>query len=417
MTDTFKVLFHIVRWLPLAGLIGTLAGAASAIFLALLDWATQTRIANSWLLFLLPIAGFIVGYIYWKYGGLAVGGTGHVIDQAHTPTTRVPARMMPLVLFGTVITHLFGGSAGREGTAVQMGASLADSVRRIARITNTQDRRWMLQAGISGGFSAVFGTPIAGVIFGLEVLTVGRIRYDALVPCLIAALFGDFTARLLGATHSHHPEIPLTALEPSLLGKVALAGAIFGLCAWLFVWLMHAVKQFVARFITWPPLRPVIGGIVVIILTLLLNTTDYLGLGLPLIQSSVNGSEVLPLAFLGKLVFTAVTLGTGFMGGEVTPLFAMGATLGYTLGGLFGVDPAWMASVGFVAVFAGASNTPLACALMGIELFGGGAALYMVIACVLSYLFSGHRGIYMTQRLDTPKMPADIPTGTLLKNL
>jgi len=417
MTEPFALLRHIGRWLPLAGLVGVLSGAASAVFLALLDLATQTRLANPWLLFLLPVGGFVVGWVYWKYGGLAVGGTGHVIDEVHTLSSRIPARMAPLVLLGTVITHLFGGSAGREGTAVQMGASLADSVRRILNITAPQDRRWLIQAGISGGFSAVFGTPMAGVVFGLEVLNVGRIRYDALIPCLVSAVVGDLTARFIGAHHAHYPQTALTALDAGLALKVAIAGALFGLCAWAFVGLMHAVKHAAGRFIAWPPLRPVIGGLIVIALAVLLNGSDYLGLSLPLLQQSVGGGDVPVLAFAFKLIFTAVTLGAGFMGGEVTPLFVIGATLGYTLGAILGVDPLWLASIGFVAVFAGASNTPIACALMGIELFGGGAALYLVIGCALAYLFSGHRGIYMTQRLDTPKSPSDIPSGTILSEL
>jgi H+/Cl- antiporter ClcA len=417
MNDTLALVRHIGRWLPLAGLIGVLAGAASALFLALLEQATQIRLGHPWLVFLLPLGGLMVGWVYWRWGGLANGGTGHVIDQAHTLSTRVPARMTPLVLIGTVITHLFGGSAGREGTAVQMGASLADTLRRALRLTDPTERRWMLQAGISGGFSAVFGTPVAGVVFGMEVLNMGRVRYDALVPCLIAALVGDLSARVLGAHHAHYPQTPLTELDAALVLKVALAGVLFGLCAWLFISLTHAVKHAAAHWLRWPPLRPLVGGVAVIALAAMLQTDAYLGLSLPLIADSVNGAGVPPLAFLFKLVLTAVTLGTGFMGGEVTPLFVMGATLGFSLGGPLGVEPTLLASIGFVAVFAGASNTPLACALMGIELFGGGAALYLLMACALAYLFSGHRGIYMTQRLDTPKAPSDAPVGVPLKDL
>ncbi len=234
-------------------------------------------------------------------------------------------------------------------------------------------------------------------------MTVGRVRYDALIPCLTAALVGDVTARLLGATHSHYPQTVLTALDAGLLVKVAVAGVLFGLCAWLFSALTHAIKRTAARWMAWPPLRTAIGGAVVVGLALLLNTTDYLGLSLPLIRQSLDGTGVIALAFLLKLVFTAVTLGTGFVGGEVTPLFVIGATLGYSLGGVLGIDPAWLASVGFVAVFAGASNTPLACALMGIELFGGGAAVYVVVGCFVAYLFSGAGGIYSTQRRESPK--------------
>lgn len=390
------------KWTLLGGAVGVLSGTASAIFLITLAWATNIRLEFPALLWLLPLGGFLVGWLYYRFAGTSVQGNNLVIDEVHANQARIPARMAPFVLFGTIMTHLFGGSAGREGTAIQMGASLADSLRRVLRLSRA-DRRLLIMAGISGGFGSVFGTPVAGFVFGMEVQSVGRIRYEGIIPCLVAAYVGDLTTRWWGAAHSHYPHLANLEIEPGLLIKVAIAAVAFGLTSTLFVELTHAIKALQARYIAYPPLRPVIGGAAIVALTLLLGTTDYLGLSLPLIQQSVNGTGVVTFAFLLKLIFTAITLGSGFLGGEVTPLFVIGSTLGYTVGTLLGVDPAFMAALGFVAVFAGASNTPLACALMGIELFGGGSPLYLILGCVLAYLVSGHRGIYHTQRIDSPK--------------
>lgn len=400
--ESYLTLRDMLKWLLLGAGVGILSGTASAIFLISLEWATNTRIANPGLLFLLPLGGLIVGWAYHRFGGRAGRGNNLVIEEIHTNQARIPLRMAPMVLAGTILTHLFGGSAGREGTAIQMGASLADTLRRVLRL-GPEDRRLMIMAGISGGFGSVFGTPVAGFVFGMEVQAVGRIRYEGIIPCLVAALVGDVVTRAWGAGHSYYPLMPRTEIDLLLMGQVAIAGLGFGLASLLFIEMIHAIKRLLNRISLYKPFHAVIGGLLIIVLTLLLGTQDYLGLSLPLIQDAVSGAGVLPLAFLLKLVFTAITLGSGYLGGEVTPLFVIGSTLGYTLGTILGLDPAFMASVGFVAVFAGASNTPIACALMGIELFGSGAGLYLFIGCVVAYLFSGHRGIYSSQLISDPK--------------
>lgn len=405
------------KWTLFGSAVGILAGTASAIFLLTLAWATQTRLNYPGLLFLLPLAGLGVGWIYARFGGAAALGNNLVIDEVNNNQSKIPLRMAPLVLLGTLVTHLFGGSAGREGTAIQMGASLADGLRRLFRL-NAADRRLMIMAGISGGFGSVFGVPVAGFIFGMEVQSVGRIRYEGMIPCLVAAYVGDWVTRAWGAPHTHYPPLANLEIAPGLIFKVALAGVAFGLTSALFVELTHGIKQIMRRITSWSPLYPVIGGCMVISLTLLTGTKDYLGLSLPLIQNSVNGTGVVLYAFLLKVIFTAITLGTGYLGGEVTPLFVVGSTLGYSLGHLLGVDPAFLASIGLVAVFAGASNTPLACAMMGIEIFGGGSPLYLVLGCVMAYLASGHRGIYVTQSVGSPKARGvDVLTDESLKAL
>lgn len=401
--EQVDLLGFLAKWVVLGMVVGVLAGLSGAAFLVTLEWATDTRESNPLLLWLLPIAGLLVGMAYHYGGGRAASGNNLIIDEIHEPKAWIPRRMAPLIYGGTILTHLFGGSAGREGTAIQMSGSLTDTIARVARI-RPEDRRLLLIAAIAGGFGAVFGVPLAGCVFALEVQAVGRIRYDALVPALAASITGDLVVRGLGVHHTPTPTIATVDLDPALVAKVVVAGIAFGLCALVFAELTHGLKRLFAKVVPWPPLRPFLGGMGVIALTYVVGSRDYLGLSLPLISASLAGAAtVVAFAFAWKLLFTAVTLGSGFQGGEVTPLFVIGATLGVTLARLLGLDAELMAAVGFVAVFAAATNTPLACTIMGLELFGVGPLIPIVIACTVAYVSSAHRSIYLSQRIDTPK--------------
>jgi len=258
-------------------------------------------------------------------------------------------------------------------------------------------------SGISGGFGAVFGTPLAGMVFGLEVLAIGRIRYDALVPCFVASAVGDYVCRSLGIGHHSYAVGIVPNVTPSLVFWAGVAGVCFGAASLVFAELTHAIQRVMKAAVKRPWLRPAFGGAAVIGLTYLVGSRDYLGLSLPLIERSFTPHGVVLWAFALKILFTAVTLGSGFKGGEVTPLFCIGATLGSAFAWLTGQPTPVFAALGFVAVFAGAANTPLACILMGIELFGAGIAVPLTLACIVSYITSGHRGIYTSQRVDTPK--------------
>ena len=411
---------YLIRWTLISIPVAIAIGSMVALFLGLLTWAIHFRFAHTWLLYLLPAAGVVIHLLYKLYGQSAERGNNLIIDEIHQPGAGVPKRMAPLILVTTVITHLFGGSAGREGTAVQIGGSLANLFGGWLKL-NEADKKVVLTAGVAAGFGAVFGTPLTGAIFALEVIAVGNIRYNALLHCLIAGLVGDITVSAWGVHHTlYHVDIVNTSQDLYglhlpvslwLLAKVIVASAVFGLVSWAFAKAVHLVKNFSLKCIKITWLIPICGGLIIILLTFILGKPDYLSLG---VDAEYPGAVTIVSAFqhagadafswLWKLIYTAITLGTGFKGGEVTPLFYIGSTLGNTLAELMNAPVSLFAALGFIAVFAGATNTPLACTIMGIELFGGEYALFFAVACFTAYFFSGEGGIYSAQRVATPKI-------------
>jgi H+/Cl- antiporter ClcA len=412
------ITIDLLRWTVLVLPVSLIVGSLVALFLFLLDVATKYRWQHEWLLFLLPVAGVAIHFLYKLSGKNAEKGNNLIIDEIHEPRQGVPLRMAPLVLLTTVVTHLFGGSAGREGTAVQIGGSIAQMLGKWLKLT-TADIRIMLMAGMAAGFGAVFGTPVTGAIFALEVLTIGRIKYDALLPCFIASMLADVVCTAWGIHHTQY-KILFSAHELQsfgflhfdflLLAKSILAGILFGLVGYLFSKLSHSIKDTANKYLPVKWLIPVVGGCVIIALTFMLGTYDYLGLGVTTadgkgasIVNAYTTSGVTDWSWLWKIIFTAVTLGTGFKGGEVTPLFFIGAALGHTLAIHSGAPIDLFAGLGFIAVFAAATNTPLACTIMGVELFGADNLVYYAVACFTAYFFSGHTGIYRSQRLGEAK--------------
>jgi len=388
----------LATWLGVGSLVGVLCGVASAAFLWLLDRATEFRTGHESIVFALPVAGLAMGWVYERLGKSIQAGNNLVIDTIHDNGPEIPLRMAPLVLLGTVLTHLFGGSAGREGTAVQMGASLTDWVSHRLRL-GPAVRRQLLVAGVAGGFGSVFGTPVAGAIFGLEFCVLGRIEYRALVPALVASVVADMTTRALGIQHTQYPLVPELALTPLLLVKWLVFAAVVAGVTFVFIELIHWLKRRGEQHVARLPVRMFLGGLLVVGLWQLVGTSDYLGLGVPTIVRSFVDPNLPVSAFAWKLLFTALTLGAGFLGGEVTPLFFVGATLGSVLARVLGIPIALGAGVGMAAVFGAASNTPLALSVMAVELLGAAIFPHAAIVCALAYVLVGHRSIYSAQRL------------------
>ncbi len=393
-----------VKWFTIACVIGLLAGVGSAALLRALEWATAWRELNQgWPIVLLPLGGLLSGWIYHRYGQRVEAGNHLILEEIQNPASSIPFRMAPMVLAGTTLTHLLGGSAGREGTALQISASLADQLTPILKL-NPSDRSILLTTALSAGVASVFGTPLAGTVFGLEVLSIGR--YQALFPCLIAAIVGDRVTVLLGLKHTLYPHGANLELTPTTFLSAILAGVVFGLTARGFVRLTQTLSQGFKTRVANPVLRPAIGGFIVaglmVAIGFTFDTTKYMGLGIPTLMNAFQ-TPLPPWDFAIKLGLTALTLAAGFKGGEATPLFFMGATLGNALSGILPLPMPLLAGMGFVGVFGGAAKTPIAATLMGIELFGVEAGGYLAIACVISDLCSGPVGIYRSQRRDSQK--------------
>lgn len=403
------------KWVFISSIVGILTGIAGTLFLKSLELATDLRLSNPWLLFLLPAGGAFVSFLYSNYGENSSRGNNLIIDKINENEDNIPLRMAPLVFLGTFITHLFGGSVGREGTGVQIGASISEGVGRLFKLDKL-DTKIILMCGISSGFASVFGTPLAGTIFGLEVAALGAMNYSGLIPCFTAAFVGNWVTELLGIHHAHYKVLDIPDLAPNIVLKVIIASIIFGLISKLFSELIHKLKEIFSSAFENTSLKSAVGGIIIILLTYIFRTRDYLGLSIPLINDSFTG-QVSFFAFLNKLIFTTLTLGSGFQGGEVTPLFVIGSTLGNALSNFLNISPSFLACLGLIGVFCGATNSPISSFILGIEMFGSQGSQYMFMACAVSYLFSGHSGIYIAQKITTSKSKLiKIPNGATLSH-
>lgn len=385
------------RWTFLSVLCGILAGCAASLFLWVLLWATQFRESHPALLWGLPIAGFLIGWVYHVYGQDISSGNNLILDEIHDPQKVTPIRLSPMILFSTVLTHLVGGSSGREGTAVQMGASLSDQLARIFHI-QPQERKILLMIGAGAGFGAAIGTPWAGAIFGLEVIRAGKIKFHACYEALLASATAFFVTKILQAPHSQFLPVEIEFFNLKNFFYVLLAALFFGLTARLFMVFTHGLEKIYTRFVSYSPLKPVIGGILLLGFYHLEGSFRFVGLGLDEIQKSL-----IETANLGdpiyKIFFTALTIASGFKGGEFIPLVFIGSTLGSALSAFLGAPLALLARVGFAAVFGAAAKTPLACTIMAAELFGWHIGIYALVGCYISFFISGRKSIYKPTRL------------------
>jgi H+/Cl- antiporter ClcA len=395
---------RITRLLLLAAVSGGLAGAASYAFLEALTWATRTRTDRGWLLWLLPFAGLVIGLIYTRWGGAAARGTRLAVREARALHSGVPSRMAPLVFGCAFLGHLCGASVGREGAAVQMSASLTDTGARWLKL-DEGDRQTLLVASLAAGFSSIVGTPVAGVVFAIQLTK--RRGPLALLASIVASTVGYETVRLLGAS-SDYPTIHAPDWTIALPVKLIFAGALFGLVGRLYMWAGDHLSHRVSTTVAWAPLRPVVGGVATVALAALVGR-DYLGLSLPLLGKAVTGAHIAWWVPLLKLLFTVIALGSGFVGGEVIPLFVIGATLGATLAGPLHMSPVLLAACGLATLFTTAAQIGVTGVVIATELFGWQATLPAMIVAAAAWATIGAQGLYVN-RGESAAPPDGVPS-------
>lgn len=392
----------LVKWMTVGALVGGVGGLVGSLFHLGVNYATGVREAHPWVLYLLPVGGLVIVWLY-RITKMEGKGTNAVIESVHFGR-EVPIWLVPLIFIGTVITHLCGGSAGREGAALQIGGGIGYGTGRLLHL-GEKDLPLATLCGMSGVFAALFGTPLTATVFALEVISVGVLYYAGLIPCITASMMGYLVSRLMGIAPTR-----FTVTTPALNGWTMLLVVILALlCALvsiLFCRGLHLAEHLAEKYFKNAYVRILAGAAVIVAITLLLGTTDYNGAGMHIIEQAVAG-QASPRAWLWKLLLTVVTIACGFKGGEVVPSFFIGATFGCVVGAFLGLDPGFAAAVGLVAVFCGAVNCPLASVILSVELFGSGDLLYFAMACAISYLASGYCGLYSSQTILYSKLRAE----------
>ncbi|WP_052948067.1 chloride channel protein [Aneurinibacillus tyrosinisolvens] len=406
-SEPFIMFAALFRWFILASLTGIIVGTTTSLFLNLLQYASDKTSHLPFLIqfILLPLGGLITGLLI-RYGApdAAGHGTEAVIMAVHEQNGKINAKVAPIKALATIVTLACGGSAGKEGPCAQIGGAMASSFADIIRL-NEQDRKKLVICGISAGFASVFGTPLAGAIFGIEVLAIGGLMYEMILPCFISGITSYEISQSLGISYTYFPFTHNTPFSEILFIKMIGIGLLCGVISWIFIeifeWFQKTFRL-LENYLKWKPALPMIGGFLLSFMILFIPT-DYLGLSIPLLDTALEGHSVSYLAFFWKILFVAITLASGFSGGIVTPLFVIGATAGNALGHLFHINPALGAAVGMVAVVASGSNTPISAFVMGVELFGGDVGIFLFTTSVVAYMIIGHRSVYPSQMVSSGK--------------
>lgn len=371
-------------------------GGVGTLFHLCMEWANETRIQQGWLIWLLPLGGAAIALLYRLCGMEQDQGTNLVITSVRS-TQRLSFRTAPLIFISTFFTHLLGGSSGREGAALQMGGSIAYQIGRWIHL-DEKDERIIVMCGMSAAFSALFGAPLTAAVFSMEVISVGVMYYAAIVPCVLASVIGFSIAHGFGVSPTFFLITGIPELGPASIGQVILLAALCGGLSVLFCKGLHCIGGLYRKFLHDSILRAVVGGVLVVALAYLVQTRDYNGAGMEIIQNAMQG-QARPEAFFLKMIFTALTLGAGFKGGEIVPTFFVGSTFGCVVGGMLGMNPSFGAAIGLVALFCGVVNCPVTSIILSVELFGAQGLLLFAIACAVSYMLSGYYGLYSGQKI------------------
>lgn len=392
----FNRLIVSIKWVIFSIVVGIVAGLCGTAFYFCLSVATDFRMKYPWLLYFLPLGGVAIVFLYHIFKDDNDTGTNLVISAIHSDD-KLPFQMAPLIFISTLITHLFGGSAGREGAALQMGGSIGNSIGHVFRF-DEKDKHVMIMCGMSAAFSALFGTPMAAAIFSMEMISVGVMYYIALVPCVISSLIAHGIAVYFNATNKFFiiDDIPDFTIFNSI--KISILAIFCALVSILLCVALHSSEWAYKKYFKNRYIRAFVGGCLVIVATLLVGNQTYNGTGINIIQSSIDGS-VRPEAFILKIIFTALTLGAGYKGGEIVPSFFVGATFGCLFGNIIGFSPSLCAAVGMTSLFCGVTNCPITSLLISFELFGYDGMPYFLLAIPFSYMLSGYFGLYRSQRI------------------
>lgn len=398
-------ILNFFKWIVLAGITGAVGGLVGSVFHIAVEYVTELRAEHSYIIYFMPAGGLLIALLYKVLKMEHNRGTDHVIIAVREKE-KVPLALTPAIFIGTVITHLVGGSAGREGAALQLGGSIGSQIGSLFKL-NEKDMHLIIMCGMSGVFSAVFGTPLTATVFVMEVSYVGTFYYSALIPNLTSALVAFGISSLFGISPVRFNLDILTELNIMNIGKVTVLAAVCALVSIAFCILMHTTHKYAHKWIKNSYLRILTGGVIIVILTLIVGDTTYNGAGMSIIENAIAGNAV-RYAFLLKMVFTAVTISTGYRGGEIIPTMFIGATLGCTVGPLLGLPASLSAAIGLVALFCGVVNCPIASIILSIELFGSEGLLFFAVACAVSYVLSGYYSLYGTQKIMYSKVEAEL---------
>lgn len=394
--DLGKRILTLGKWILFAVVNGILVGLVSVLVVKSIAWATEYRQANTWIIFLLPLGGVVIAFLYHILGRDEDTGTNAVLEAIRSQKV-IQLRTTPLIILSTFITHLLGGSSGREGAALQFGGSLGEALGKLFRF-NEKDRIVMIMCGMSAAFSAVFGLPISAAIFPMEVVSVGIMHYAALVPCTVSSYVAHKVAELFGIQSEGYKFIPAeTPAYHNVFAVCVIAGAA-AVVSIVFCLMLHKTAHFMQEQLPNRYLRILLAGGLIIILTMLLGY-DYNGIGAEVIERAVNEGQALPWAFVLKMIFTTITLSCGYKGGEIVPSFFIGSTLGCVLGMLLGISPGFAAAIGLICVFCGVTNCPISSLIIACELFGFAKAEYFLLAVGITYVISGYHGLYGSQMI------------------
>ncbi len=400
MKAIIEYIKHFIKWIIVAGVVGVIGGLVGSFFHKCLDLATELRGEHAWIIFLLPIAGVLIAAMYQAFRSKGKIDTNCVIEAVQADEN-VPLIMSPLIFISTVITQLFGGSAGRVGASLQIGGSIGYNIGRCFRLKQS-DLHIIVMAGMSSVFASLFGTPLTAAVFALEVISVGFVRYGGFMPCIISSVVAYLTAVRIGVSPVRFDTLVFDSVSAEIMIKAIILSVLCALVSIVFCVLIKKCEFYMKKFFGNVYLRAFVGGLVIVVLTIALNTTDYNGAGMEVVARAMQG-EAKPEAFILKIIFTAITISAGFKGGEIAPTLFIGSTFGCVVGELLGLDAAFGAAIGFVALFCGVVNCPLASVMLALEVFGADAILVFAVVCGISFVMSGYFGLYKSQRFTCSK--------------